>query len=196
MQQPLQITFRHMEPSAALEAKIRERSSELELFHDRITGCHVVVEALQQRHTQGNLYRVGIDLTVPGGELAVNRSPGEHHAHEDAYVAVRDSFDAMRRQLEDFTRRHRGDVKRHELPPHGKIGRLAPTEDYGIITAADGREIYFHRNSLLNVTLEELHVGDEVRFAEESGEQGPQASSVTLEGKHHIPGSGKHQFPD
>lgn len=188
MQQPLQITFRHMESSAALDAKIRERVTELERFHERITGCHVVVEEMQQRHQQGNLYRVGIDLTVPGGELAVNRAPGEHQAHQDAYVAVRDAFDAMRRQLEDFARRHRGDVKHHETPPHGRIGKLNPLEDYGTITSSDGREIYFHRNSLLNATLEELRIGDEVRFAEESGEQGPQASSVTLAGKHHIPG--------
>jgi len=188
MQQPLQITFRHMEPSTALEAKIRERTEELERFHDRITGCHVVVEAVQQRHQQGNLYRVGIDLTVPGGELAVNRSPGEHQAHQDAYVAVRDSFDALRRKLEDYSRRHRGDVKHHDTPPYGRIQNLFPVEDYGIITASDGREIYFHRNSLLNATLEDLSIGDEVRFAEEKGEQGPQASSVTVEGKHHIHG--------
>jgi ribosomal subunit interface protein len=188
MQQPLQITFRHMEPSAALEAKIRERTEELERFHERITGCHVVVEAVQSRHQQGNLYRVGIDLTVPGGELAVNRAPDEHQSYQDAYVAVRDSFDALRRKLEDFARRHRGDVKYHEPPPHGRVHKLVPLEDYGIITSSDGREIYFHRNSLLNSTLEELRIGDEVRFAEESGDQGPQASSVTLAGKHHIPG--------
>lgn len=188
MQQSLQITFRHMDPSPALEAKIRERTDELERFHERITGCRVVVEAVQQRHHQGNLYRVGIDLTVPGGELAVNRAPSEHQAYEDAYVAVRDSFDALRRKLEDFARRQRGDVKYHETPPHGRILKLFPLEDYGIIASSDGREIYFHRHSLLNTPLEELRIGDEVRFAEESGEEGPQASSVTLAGKHHIPG--------
>lgn len=188
MQTPIKITFRHMDSSAAIEAKIRERAAELEHFYDRITGCHVVVEAIQQRHNQGNLYRVAIDLSVPGAELVANRAPGEHHAHEDAYVALRDAFDAIRRQLEDHARRMRGDTKTHETPPHGHIREVFPGENYGIIASADGREIYFHRHSLLNVSLEELHPGDEVRFAEEAGEQGPQASSVTIVGKHHIVG--------
>lgn len=188
MQQPLQITFRHMETSAGLEAKIRERVAELERFYDRITTCHVVVEAVQHSHHQGNLYRVGVELMVPGAELVANRAPGGHQAHEDAYVAVRDAFDAIRRQLEDHARRQRGDVKSHEVPPHGTVRQVLPAENYGMIEAADGRTIYFHRHSLLNATLEELRVGDEVRFAEERGEQGPQASSVTLVGKHHVVG--------
>jgi len=177
-----------MDSSPALEAKIRERADELEHFYDRITGCHVVVEAVQQRHHQGNLYRVGIDMTVPGAELVANRSPGEHHAHEDAHVALRDAFDSIRRQLEEYARQRRGDTKSHELPPHGRVRETIPGENYGIIDSADGKELYFHRNSLLNATLEELQAGDEVRYAEEVGEQGPQASSVTLVGKHHIVG--------
>ena len=53
-------------------------------------------------------------------------------------------------------------------------------EDFGRILTPDGREIYFHRNSLLNGNFDKLEVGDEVRFSEEMGDQGPHASTVHL----------------
>jgi ribosomal subunit interface protein len=108
MQLPLQITFRHMDPSPALEARIRERADELDQFFDRITSCRVVVECANKRHQQGNLFEVRVDLTVPGREIVVGRDSGANHAHEDAHVAVRDAFDAARRLLEDHARSHSG----------------------------------------------------------------------------------------
>jgi ribosome-associated translation inhibitor RaiA len=107
MQIPLQITFRHMKPSEAVADAIRDRAEKLEHFYDRITGCHVIVESPNRPHHQGNLFHVRIDLTVPGAEIVVGRDPPEHHAHEDVYVAVRDAFDAARRQIEDFIRQSR-----------------------------------------------------------------------------------------
>ena len=104
MQLPLQITFRHMEPSPALEARIRQRAEELDQFFDRITACRVVVESRHTRHQQGNVFEVRVDLTVPGREIVVGRDSGANHAHEDAHVAVRDAFDAARRLLEDHAR--------------------------------------------------------------------------------------------
>jgi len=43
MQLPLQISFRDIPPSAAVEAKIRERADKLERYYDRINGCRVVI---------------------------------------------------------------------------------------------------------------------------------------------------------
>lgn len=186
MRLPLQVTFRGMEHSDALEAKIRERAEGLDRFFERIMGCRVVVELHHKHHQQGNLYHVRIDLTVPGDELVVSREPDEHLMHEDAHVAVRDAFDAARRELEDYARRRRGDVKTHEAPPHGRIAELHPEEDYGRIEAADGRLVYFHRNSVVDADFADLTVGTEVRFAEEKGDSGPQASTVRPVGKHHI----------
>ncbi|HXH03029.1 MAG TPA: HPF/RaiA family ribosome-associated protein [Candidatus Competibacteraceae bacterium] len=188
MQLPLQITFRDMPPSPAVEAKIREKVAKLEQFYDRIMSCRVVVEAPHRHHHQGKLYRISIDLTVPGGELAVSRNSPQDHAHEDIYVAIRDAFDALRRQLADYARRQRRDVKSHETPLHGQVARLMPEEDYGVIQTPSGREIYFHRHSVLGEAFDKLDVGSEVRFAEEEGEQGPQASTVHPIGKHHIVG--------
>lgn len=181
MQQPLQISFRHMEPSIAVEAKIREKASKLEQFYDRIMGCRVVVEAPHRHHHQGKLYHVRIDLTVPGGELVVSREHHEKQAHEDVYIAIRDAFNAAQRQLESYAQRQRGAVKHHESPPQGRISALIPEQDYGKIETIDGREVYFHRNSVLNGSFENLEVGNEVRFLEEDGEQGPQASTVHLQ---------------
>lgn len=185
MQLPLQITFRQIPHSDAIEAKIREKAARLDRFAEHIMACRVVIEAPHRRHHQGTLYQVRIDLTLPGGELVVNREPRLNHAHEDVYVAIRDAFDAAARQLEDYVRRQRVAVKTHEAPPCGRVARLLPEKDCGFIETADGREVYFHRNSVLNDGFDELTAGAEVRFVEEPGEQGPQASTVRPVGKHH-----------
>ena len=114
MQAPLQITFRGMQPSPALEQKIREWAAKLERFHDRITGCRVVVEAPHRHHSKGRLFAVHVDLTVPGHEILASKGTGANHAHENAHIAVRDAFGATVRQLEELVRRMRGDVKHHE----------------------------------------------------------------------------------
>jgi ribosomal subunit interface protein len=184
----LQITFRNIDASPAVEAKIHERARELEQFFDRIVSCRVVIEAPNRRR-HGDLYHIRVDLKVPGDEIVVKRAPPEHHAHEDIYVAVRDCFDAVQRQLEDHVRRRRGDVKVHDVPSHGRIGSLIAERDYGFINASDGSEVYFHRNAVANGGFEKLQVGDEVRFSLHSGEgeKGPQASAVVSIGKHHLP---------
>jgi ribosome-associated translation inhibitor RaiA/cold shock CspA family protein len=186
VQIPLRITFRDMPSSEAVDARIRDRVAALEQFHPKITGCHVVVEAHHRHHRQGQLYHVTVHLIVPEGEIVVKRDPAEHHAHEDVYVAVRDAFDAVQRRLEDHVRRLRGIVKHHEPASYGTVAQLFP--DHGFIrSAVDGQEIYFHRNSVLDGKFDQLQSGMEVRFAlhEGEGEQGPQASTVTVVGKHH-----------
>lgn len=178
MEQPLRISYRGIEPTEAIEAQIRERAAKLERFYDGIVGCHVTVEAPHRRHHKGTLYRVRIDLTVKNGELLVGRDPAQQHSHEDLYVAIRDAFDAARRRLQDHARRQRGQVKRTVQPPRARVVRIFPEEGYGFLATPDGREIYFHRNSVLNDRFDRLEVGTEVRFAEEQGEKGPQASTV------------------
>jgi ribosome-associated translation inhibitor RaiA/cold shock CspA family protein len=186
MKLPLQVVFRNMEPSATVEAKVRERAEQLERIYDDIMSCRVVIEAHHKHHHQGNLYHVRVDLKAPETEIVASRDPGEHHAHEDVYVAVRDAFDAVLRRLQDHARRQRGKVKSHEVPPHGRIAELHV--DDGRIETLDGRLIYFHRNSVLDADFDKLQIGAEVRFVEETGELGPQASTVYLIGKHHVVG--------
>jgi ribosomal subunit interface protein len=182
MELPLQITFRNMDSSEAIAAKIRERAAKLDRYHDHIMSCRVVVEAPHRHHLRGHLYHVRVDVTVPNGELLVTRDPPQHEAHKDVYVAIRDAFDAAARQLEDYARRQQGRVKVHEAPPEARIARLFLAEGYGFIETPDGREVYFHKNSVIGERFDRLEVGREVRFVEEQGENGPQASTVRVGG--------------
>jgi cold shock CspA family protein len=185
MQLPLQIAFHNLPPSETLEAVIRENAAKLDEFYNHVMRCRVVIDVPHQHHRDGNLYQVRIDLTVPGGEIVVNREPSLHEANKDFRQAVRDAFDAVRRQLEDFARRQRGAVKHHEPVVHAKVSKLFPQEGYGFLATADGREVYFHRDAVLHGGFDRLHIGTEVTFVEEVGREGPQASTVHLVGRHH-----------
>jgi cold shock CspA family protein len=174
-----------MEHSDAIEAVVREKAAHLDNFADHIMSCRVVVEPAGKHHLHGNLYEVRIDLTLPGEEIAVTGEPGEHAEYKEIQVALRDAFDAARRKLEDYVRRRRLAVKAHEVPPHGRVSQLFPDQDYGFIATPDGRDVYFHRHSVLHDGFDRLQVGAEVTFVEEEGKKGPQASTVRLVGRHH-----------
>jgi ribosome-associated translation inhibitor RaiA len=110
---PVQITFRNMDPSPAVEARIREKVTKLERISDRIIGCDVTVEAPHRHHHKGKLYSVHINISLPGNDVHVDHAGPENPAHEDVNVAIRDAFDAAVRLVEDHVRRMRGDVKTH-----------------------------------------------------------------------------------
>ena len=118
MQVPVQIIFRDIPPSEAVETRIREKADKLQRFYPHIKHCRVVIEE-QHRHHQGNLYDIKIDVSVPEKEIVVNQMKHENHAHEDIYVAIRDAFDAAKRQLEDYARIRRGNTKSHKTTSRG-----------------------------------------------------------------------------
>jgi cold shock CspA family protein len=183
MQRPLQITSRDFALTGAIEAQIRQRAEALEGYWDRLTGCHVVLEAPAVRHhRKGGPFNVRIDLRVPGTELTITRQNAE-----DLAVAVRDAFDAARRRLEDHVRELRHDVKAHEAAPLARVARIFAKDGYGFLETHDGREIYFHRNSVVGNHFDHLTPGVEVRFVEQMGENGPQASTVTVIGGKRAP---------
>ena len=133
----MQIAFRHMEPSEAVTARIRKEVDKLHEFFPRITSCRVVVEAPHRHHKWGELFHVRIELGVPGNVIVVSNEPSSHAhlshdeesalkkhieihpEHKDINVAIRDAFSSARRQLQDYVRRLRGDVKSH-LPAEDK----------------------------------------------------------------------------
>ena len=210
MKIPLQITFRNMPPSEAIENNVREKAAKLDSLYDGIMSCRIIIEAPHRHHHKGKAYQVSIDMTVPGGEIVVNRAPkrldgaktprpeelendlieshepSKHGAHEDLYVAIRDAFNAAARKLQDHARRKRGKVKLHAPAAVTRVIRLFPMEDYGFLQTPDGRELYFHKNTVLARGFDRLEVGTEVSFAEESGEQGPQASTVRVIGRQSL----------
>jgi cold shock CspA family protein/ribosome-associated translation inhibitor RaiA len=176
-----------MEPSPAVEARIREKVEALERFHPRVTRCRVVVEKLQHRRHRGDLFQVRIDLTVPGQEIVVDRTGPLDHAHEDVFVALRDAFAAAARRLEDEARLRRGDVKAHAAPLHGEVVRLFPEQDHGFVRTSDGQEVYFRRHAVAGDAFDRLEVGSQVRLVvdEKEGVAGYQATTVQQVGKHH-----------
>ena len=185
----LQINFRNMPPSAAVEARIRKYLDKIERFYNQIISCHVTIEAPHKHHHHGNLYHIRIRISVPHGEIVVNRQPPKRQSHQDIYVAIRDAFNAAKRELNNFVSIRRHETKNHAVPPYGRVTALFPDEGYGFIETPDGEEIYFHQNSLLNGDFGQLDIGREVRFTPEIGDKGPQASVVRLIGKHHLVGN-------
>ncbi|HEX9894464.1 MAG TPA: HPF/RaiA family ribosome-associated protein [Gemmatimonadales bacterium] len=176
MELQLQITARNITLSQDVEDAIRREASKLEDFYPRIMGCRVLIEP-EHRFAAGEVGRYGvrIDVTVPKGELLTTRQ-----SHEGVWTAVQRAFDAAQRQLEDYARVQRGDVGARPSEPRARVRILFPWEGYGFLETTDGREIYFHRNSVLNQGFDRLEIGSEVRFAEEQGEKGPQATTVAL----------------
>jgi ribosome-associated translation inhibitor RaiA/cold shock CspA family protein len=178
VQRPLKITARDFTLSEAFEHEIRDKALALDTYFDAIVGCDVTVEAPVEHHRKGGPFGVRIRLTVPGKELMANRQMEEGLA-----AAIREAFDAIRRQLEDYVRELRGDVKVHEEAPQARVSKRF--DDYGFLETPDGREIYFHRNSVLHGGFETIEIGAHVRFVEEEGERGPQASTVVIADKKH-----------
>jgi ribosomal subunit interface protein len=185
MDTPLQVSFRNMDRSDALEVKVRERVDRLERFFDHIISCRVVIEAPHRHHNKGKHYNVRVELAVPGKTLLVNRDPTSRQAHEDAHVALRDAFQAMQRQLQDYVRTLQGQVKAHEGPAQGRVSRLFAEEGYGFVLLPDGQEVYFHRNSVADDGFDDLAPGSEVQLAvsERESDKGPQATVVRPAGK-------------
>ena len=179
MQTPVQVTFRNMKPTEAVEANVREKAGKLERHFERVVSCRVVVEAPHRRQTKGGLYNVRIDIGVPGKEIVVNHAGPRNQAHEDIYVAIRDAFNAAARRLEEHAHKIRGEVKSHEVPAHGRVARLFPDQGYGFIEMSDGREVYFHENSVTDGHFAQLEIGHQVRVTVAYGEsaEGPQASA-------------------
>jgi cold shock CspA family protein len=198
---PVQVTFRNIPQSDAIEALIREKAADLDKYYNHIMSCRVMIEVPHRHRREGTHPHIRIDLGVPGGEIVIKREPTPHSSQQDTEteestkgmelerthkhlaVAVRDAFEAARRKLQDYARRQRGDTKTHETKPRGRVNRIFPEEGYGYIETPDGAELYFHKNSVLGEGFDKLAIGSAVTFVAEQGDRGPQASTVILIGR-------------
>jgi cold shock CspA family protein len=196
MQRPPAITIRGLREKAEIDADVRKRLDKLATFCPSIVAARVLVEPAERHHRHGNRYRVRIELSVPGEEIVVaheassrpdarTRAEGTKRkqdepdrTHKDPAVALRNAFVAAGRRLQDYVRRRRGSVKRHNAAPEGRVVRMFPAKGYGFLAADDGHEVYFHEHSVLGGVFDELVVGARVTFVEERGDRGPQASTV------------------
>lgn len=185
MEVPAQIDIQGVEASQAAKEAIAGHIAALEKRFGRITACRVALKAPGGHHRTGGLYEVNVWLSLPDGrEVAVVRTPPEDERYADLPFAINDAFKRARRRLQDKVRRLQGAVKAHAEQPLGTVTRLEPEASFGFLETADGRAIYFHRNSVLDDKFGRLKVGTRVTFAEEEGEKGPQASTVKLLGRH------------
>ncbi|MFZ9518862.1 MAG: HPF/RaiA family ribosome-associated protein [Silvanigrellaceae bacterium] len=173
-----EIAYRDMEPSPRLSNLIQKKMDKIEKIFAHISACRVVIEAPHKHSLRGNLFHVRIDLSAPMAELVASRDASVKISHEQVDVAIRDAFSALARQLQKHKEKLRLDFHIPDKLPTGVVKELFPYEDYGIIEASNGREIYFHRNSVVEGEFDRFKIGDELRFNEELGAKGPQASTV------------------
>jgi cold shock CspA family protein/ribosome-associated translation inhibitor RaiA len=185
MRVPLELTFRNVEKTRALEEYIRDQVRGLDQASDSLVSCRVAVEKPQEHLRSGSPYRVRIDLRLPPRrELVVRREAGEGDIHDDVRTVLSQAFEAARRKLLAQMARLRGEVKTPAAQEQvAFVVRLFPDEDYGFLKTSDALEYYFHRNSVLRNGFERLEIGTKVRFAAEQGEEGPQASTVEILGR-------------
>jgi len=185
METPVHLDFQGMDGSDMVRESVRKHVHVLEERFGRITACRVVVKAPGERHRQGGLYEINIRLSLPQGrEVDIARTATEDERHADLAFALNDAFKRARRRLQDHARRLQGHVKAHDAESTATVARLDGVAGFGFLQTGDGREIYFHRNSVLNDGFSRLAPGTRVAFAEEMVEKGPQASTVKLLGKH------------
>lgn len=192
MQTPVEIDFQGLEPTPRLRASIDRHIATLEERFGRITSCRVVVRAPSERHRKGGAFDVSIRLLLPQGrEVDIGRSEGrpegvdtDHHRLLDPAVAINDAFKRARRQLQDQAQRMREGMANRAAAPIATVSRFDDAAGFGFLETADGREVYFHKNSVLDDGLRAVAPGTRVTYFEEMGDKGPQASTVRLLGKH------------
>jgi cold shock CspA family protein len=183
MQMPVDIDIQGMKASDALRASILENVAGLERRFGRVTACRVAVRAPSEHHRNGGLYEVTIRLLLPQGrEVEIARTPHVDERHADVSFAVNDAFKRARRRLRDESQRLRGEVKAHNTQPIATVKKV--DDMFGFLETPDGRDIYFHRNSVVNDAFSQLLPGARVTYCEATGEKGAQASTVKLLGKH------------
>ena len=179
---PFQISFLDFPESDAVWLAVQKRIEKLEIYFKRIIRCEVAISLPHRHRHTDRLYHIQIRILLPGDDIIITKKPVHNEAHRNIYVAIRDSFNAAERLLREKVRVLRNETKTHQQEERriGKITKLFYQDGYGFLTTRDGRELYFYKNSLLNQKFEQLEIGQRVRFLEESGEKGPQVTSMSM----------------
>jgi cold shock CspA family protein len=176
MQVPLELSFRGVDKSEALTDLVLHHARRLERFCDHIDSCRVVIERPHHHQSGRAEHRVRIDMTIAAGKELVAEETSDQMT---LAALVRAAFHTAERRVKELNHQQHGQVKHHaEQLAQGIVSKLF--SDYGFVATADGREVYFHENSVINIAFDELVVGMGVAFNEEAGREGPQASSLRV----------------
>jgi cold shock CspA family protein/ribosome-associated translation inhibitor RaiA len=199
---PIQISYRNLEPSPAIEAWVHRQAEKLETFHQSIVRCRVVIDVAHRHLRRGNRFLVKVLLSVPGGQVTARNlaAPVDPEKlldegrkakkfeigapQKELRLAIAEAFRSAGRRLQDLVRLQRRKVKTHK-PTLARVIELFSDRGYGFLETLEGRRLYFHRNSVLHEAFDDLAPGVWVQFSEERGEQGPQASTVKLVRRTH-----------
>lgn len=182
MQIPVEITCRGIQKTDEIEKVINEKIEKLERVGRPIIRCGVTIEKPNKHQQSGSPFYVRIEMSVPPGhDLVVKREPGEGDIHDTLLTVIRDAFEAAKRKLQNVKEKQRKEVKQHpDQQVQAFVSKLFPDENYGFLKSLNGYEVYFHKNSVLHNEFDRLKVGIGVRYVEEEGEKGPQASTVAI----------------
>ena len=180
MQTPLQLEIKGLRPSAHLRQSIEANLAKLERRYGRMTSCRVAIRAPDAHHKMGEPYFVSVRIAIPGRRDVSVKPPrtAQDPRQGDLTFAVGDAFRRADRQLRDHAAFLKGRQKSRRQEPSGKVLRINRQGQFGFLQTVDGREIYFHANSVLDGKFKQLKPGSQVRFHEEAGEKGSQASTV------------------
>jgi cold shock CspA family protein len=182
MEMPLELCYREVEKTEALESHVREKAAKLEKLHGNVISCQVALERPHRSRAAGNPYRVRVVVRVPPEqEIVIARNPGEPAGDDTVTGAVNEVFETVYRRLRKLGEIQRREVKRHpQQEANAVVAKVFEDRGYGFLETADGREVYFHENSVLEDKFKGLKQGDTVRYVEQEGEKGPQASTVRV----------------
>lgn len=173
MQNPIQITFRDIPHSLSVEAYIRDKIDKLEQFFNPIISCQITIEQSQKHNHQGKLYNIHIVVSVPDNVITTTLNQDENF-----YTAFQRAFDDCKKQLDEYTDKLKGHVKKHPLRIKGKIVRIFQDRAYGFINDNLGNEYYFGIGAVHHQNFYHLQVGDNVHFIAAMGNEGLQAHRV------------------
>jgi ribosomal subunit interface protein len=175
-----EISYLNVDKTDALESLVHREIDKLHRFADDIMSCSVVLERPNQHQRSGNPYRVRVEVKLPPNKhLVVTKGLQDHDMHDELVTVVRNAFATMERRLREIDDKRKGEVKHHDAPV-GFVSTVNAGEDYAFIQTPEGRQLYMHRNSLLDADFSDLAVGTGVWFNEEMGEEGPQVTSARI----------------
>ena len=181
MKTPLEISFHNLMSSPAIEDEIERRVAKLEKLYPRMIACRVSVEKPHRQHRTGSPFEIHIEMSVPGKTIAVTREPNRAARRVQKptiRTSISEAFRTAESRLKEFKALRRGAVKSHAVMLPGTIRRVDRSNGSGFLTTNDGKEMYFHRNSLLSGDFEKLKRGDTVQYTEAMGDTGPTANKV------------------
>lgn len=175
------ITYRHIDPSPAVETLIDRRIAKLQRISGRLIGCEVTLEAPQKHRLNGRVFTVRVGVQRPGPDLSTARTVAQGSARDDLLLAMNRAFSAAEKRLKRHKKMMGGvEVKHHPPYVRGEVSEIEPDLGWGTIRTGDGRAVYFQRDALTGADWDSLTRGTRLRFREQDGEKGPYATAVAL----------------